>query len=97
MDDVDCLTRLGRWAFCVSEQLQQSNASLQLETALLVDCTDYSNLLRVIFLDENVDLEIFVILRITGCNLFRQLTFGPAYRLNLAFDERHSDHATTFD
>ena len=51
----------------------------------------------MIFLDEDVDLEVLVILGITGRDLFRQLAFGVARGLNLALDERHADHSVTFD
>ena len=76
MNDVDRLAGPGRWPLGVGEQLEQSNASLQFETTLIVDRTDHRDLLRVILLDEDVNLKVLVKLRVSRRDLFRQLTFS---------------------
>ena len=63
MNDIDCLAGSDRRSLCVSEQLEQPHASLQLEPTLIVHRTDHGYLLRVVFFDKDVDLKVFVKLR----------------------------------
>ena len=53
---------------------------------MFVDGADDGDLFRVIFLDEDVDLKVLVIARVTGRDLFSEFAFGETTCLYLVFD-----------
>src|SRR5688572_28370634 len=96
MDDVDCLSGFRRWSLGVGEQFEQTNASLEFKPALIVYGADDGDLLRVIPLDEYIDLKIAVVLGVTRRDLLREFAFGKTRRLDLGLDQRHADHPVAF-
>src|SRR6266850_6119743 len=96
MNDVDSLTRLHGRALRISEQLEQTHAPLEFKSTLVVYGADDFHLLRVVFLYEDVHLQVLVIPGITARDIARQLAFSTTSSLNLSINQRHADHAIAF-
>src|SRR2546428_5671970 len=78
-----------RRSFRKAEQLQETKAPLQQETALIVNLSDDRHLRRTILLDEYTHLRISVVFQVTLGYFLLQFAFGQAGCLNLARDQRH--------
>ena len=53
--------------------------------------------LRVILLDEYIDLKVLVILCVTSRDLFGEFAFRLAGSFDFSFDQRHANHSVAFN